>query len=173
MGAGIPDLVTVDDELVSLKVGIRSDRTEVGAGTGFRQEQAPAFFAAQRLGQVTQLLLLARMRQHHRTEYRDVGDGRARQRHLFVEDRQLDVAKAGAAVLFGPGDAKQAGVGKCALPLLQEFVIRLYAGLRSSGARGVGRQIFLYKVADSLAKGFLLWGVVEIHGYITRDLSQS
>ena len=103
------------------------------------------------------------MRQHHRTEYGDVGDRCARQRHLLVENCQLDFAETSAAVLLGPRDAEQAGVGKSALPILQEFVIRLYAGLRSSSARGVGRQIFLYKVADSLAKSFLLWGVVEIH----------
>ena len=146
----------VDDELVADQLGARLERAEVGTRAGLRQAQTPVLLGGQRLAQIALLLFLAAMGQHDRAEHGDVGYGRTGLGHFLVEDGQLHLGFAAAAVLPGPRDAEQSGLVKLALPLDQEFAVSLCARLWRPGPAAILGQIVRNEVADLLAKGFLL-----------------
>ena len=101
-----PDLLAVDDELVTLEPGGGGERCEVGARLGLREALAPHDLPAQDAGQELLLLLLGAPRQERRAD-EDLAQRRhphrgVRLREFLGEHDRLHRRQAASAVLARP-----------------------------------------------------------------------
>ena len=86
--------------------------------------------------------------------------------HLLRVDDLLHDARAAAAPLFGPGDRREPGVGKSAVPGAQTFeplVVDLHRAAGESVADQAVRQVGFEPGAELLAKRLGFYGVAEVH----------
>src|SRR5438093_6161421 len=107
-----PHLLAVDDEVVALIDGARTEARQIGAGAGLGEALAPDLVGVEDRGEMAALLLLgapvdesrARQVQAHVAWY----DGRAGRSVLLVPDDPLDQSSVAPPVLLGPRDADPA-----------------------------------------------------------------
>src|SRR5262249_46022199 len=101
--------------------------------------------------------LLADVAQPSRTAGADV---------FFVEDHLLREIKAGAAVLFGPGEAGEAGPPEVALPGAAQLEVGVLVSRSASPSqdREVAGKILYDPAADAGAEPLFLVGEPQVHG---------
>ncbi len=120
-GVGGPHLLAVDDEVVPVADAAGGQRREVGPGAGLGEALAPDHLVAQHRPDDLLLLGVGADRHHRGREEREAervdGARRVGQHHLLVVDRLHAGGAAAAAVLDGPLDAREPGVGLGALPV--------------------------------------------------------
>src|SRR5262249_55196366 len=145
--AGRPDLLTVDEPVITVAHRARAQAGEIGAGARLAEQLAPDLFAAQHRPQIA-LLLLVRAVRHDRRPQHALADGKdARWRlvaaFFLVPDDTLNCGGAAAAVLFRPGDAGPAGIRLLCLPFLCTLdASHRTAPLRESGCPLTGSKVF-------------------------------
>ncbi len=140
-----PDLLAVQDVVVTVALGARAQRREVGARARLREALAPHLVAAQDLREVRGLLLVAALLDEGRARVQradevDADVRRACAGRLLVEDQLLGRRRAPPAVFLGPVQARVTGVEEATLPLgvpLAPFGPRVAGRLRRqrAGAR--------------------------------------
>ncbi len=107
LGARRPDLLTVDQEVVTLVLGPGLERGEVRPGARLGEALAPADAAMHDVGDVLLLLglgpVLQKGRPEHADAHADDGVHRADRRHLLLQNTGLLTGEPAAAVLGRPG----------------------------------------------------------------------
>ncbi len=106
LGLGGPDLLAVDDPLVTVEFGLALQRREVRPGLGLGEALAPARLAPEDAGQELLLLLLGAPLEDRRADQRVAEEVAAHRRsgrsELLVQDDRLHRREALAAVLGRP-----------------------------------------------------------------------
>src|SRR5207245_3828631 len=101
-----PHLLAVDDVVIAVLQGGRSQRAEVAAGAGLAEALAPDLFGGEDLRQVPLLLVLAAVYDDRRPRHPEADDvdrrRRLRTRHLLLEDRLLQETCAPPAARLRP-----------------------------------------------------------------------
>ena len=137
LGLGGPDLLAVDDPLVSVELGPRLERGQVGAGIRLAETLAPGDLPLEDPRDELLLLLLGAPLQQRWPDERvaeEVGaQRRPCTRELLVEDYLLQEREAFASVLRRPAGADPAAAEELRRPLLVE----LLALLRRHGEVGI------------------------------------
>ena len=162
-----PDLLTVDDPLVTIAHGLCLQRREIGAGVGFGHADAPHALSGEDGRQILGLLIGATVGDECRTHL-TIGephraDGCAGADEFFADDQAIDRRTSTATELLRPGETDPAA--------RTEFggeVLRPTVDPRVVGAAvlldGLGRHL-----AGLLTKGELLVGPGEFHGQSLAD----
>src|SRR5690554_1554210 len=109
-----PGLLTVDDELVAVALGLHLHIGKIGAGVRFRIALTPADLTTRDLREVLVFLLLVSELEERRADHREPKTNhrtrKAEGTHLFVEDGRMLPAEAGAAIFFGPSRRREAAL---------------------------------------------------------------
>src|SRR5205814_3388686 len=102
-----PDLLAIDEEVVTLVDALRAQRREVRAGARLGIALAPPHLAGDDSGHVLLLLLLAAILQQGRTEHHHAHAAdripRPAPVHLLLQHARLLARQPAGAVLPGPG----------------------------------------------------------------------
>ena len=174
-----PDLLPVDDEIVTVAHGARGQRGEIGAGAGLAIALRPGHGAVKNRRQVLVLLLVRPVNDERRAKHVNAGSahcGRAGLRDFLVEDELLHGGQTTAAVFGGPMRSNPVTLGERGMPVDRRLqcdrVVRLAVvlpgALRHRTARRevsvALRQPFTNQCRHFTAKGGLLRGVAPIHG---------
>ena len=158
-----PDLLTVDDPLITDQLGAGLERGEIAARARLAVPLAPLVFAAQRLRNEFLLLPLFPLLEqcgdeHHRTDSSRV-EGRAQIAKLLGDHARLLRVRGllGAAVLLRNAAQQVAALHR----LLAKGVPSRLVGTPTVGA--LRTPVFSEEVLHFLAKGLVLRAVAEIH----------
>ena len=166
VGAGGPDLLAVDDELVAVDLGAGLEGGEVGAGVGLGEALAPDVLRGGDAGKVALLLLLGAVDDERGAELvgLSVEHGGAPVGELFLENGLLDEGLAEAAVLLGPRDADPAA-GAELLAELQGVgpVLCGKAALAAPAVAELFGRLGVNELADLGPERIFLWGETELH----------
>ncbi len=163
-------LGAVDDVLVALADGGRAHAGDVGAGVGLGQAEGGELVV---LGQHPEVLLLELLgagegerRGGEAVGADRGGDAGAAPGELLLDDRALEVAEAGPAVLLG-----RVAVHEAELPGLAEHVL----GPRAVAVvlPGDGTDLLLGEVVRHLAQRLLLVGKREVHHGFSSQIDWS
>ena len=107
VGAGGPDLLAIDDEVIAVVFGASAQRRQIRAGTRFRIALAPPHFAASDFRQVAGLLFVGAVFQKRGADHRRAHACHRRSNvqgaHLLQQRHVVFFVQAGAAVLLRPG----------------------------------------------------------------------
>src|SRR5690606_3035468 len=159
LGAGGPDLLAVDQEVVALVLGAGRKAGQVRAGAGFGEALAPPDLAGDDAGDVALLLLFGPVFQERRAEHHDahaadrvVGAGSGQ---FLDDDLRSGGVESAAAVLGRPGRHAPALLAHDLLPgEARRIGLRLVEGARAGGlALQRRREVLRDPVARLLAKG--------------------
>ena len=159
-----PGLLAVDDVVIALAIGARSERREIGAGAGFRVSLAPPVGAVEDARQIVGLLRVAAVFHQHGRDHRypeRQHAGRSDARAFFVPDVALGGVPARAAIFRRPRDHRPAARAEQLVPArvvvaVQTFV---FEDLVTQRVRQVGFE----PGADVGAKCVVGGGIVQVH----------
>src|SRR6266511_4928413 len=169
MGERGPDLLAVEDVVLTVLHRAGLERGQIGARVGLRVALTPDLLAGEHLGRVALLLLLRPVGNDGRARHaygEDVEDGRRLvERHLLLQDHLFHEGEATAPVFLGPGEPHEAVFVHQTLPAPEELV---GLGTRHVGALPeprdpVLREVLVEPVAHLITKGLLLRGQREVH----------
>ncbi len=169
VGAGVPDLLAVDDPGVTVALGPGAQAGQVGAGAGLAVELAPQLIAAQDGIEVLLLLLGGAVGDEGRADHVH-RDRQHAGRHvelalLLGEDAGLVRRAAPPPVRLGPRDARPAAVIQRALPATAGLEVARIVG-RGHRRSGIGLAtlgVGLEPRPGFGTEGRLVRGVVEVH----------
>ena len=126
VGAGGPDLLAIDHEVVALVLRPGTKGGEVRPGTGFRVALAPPDLSPGDAGQVTDLLVLGAVFEKGRPDHRGAHAGNRRAdlqgAHLLEQRDELLLVEPRATVFLRPGRHGEAALGAAIDP--QPLVVR-------------------------------------------------
>src|SRR6516164_1843660 len=160
-GAGLPDLLPVDDVMIAVATRLRAHGTDIGARAGLRYRDRHANLTGEQLGQKMALLLLAAIAQQIEAAKHTAAVGHdeigARTCELFCNDRHVDDTAAQSAVLFRKWQAQQASVGPGLIELvwIKALAIEPADIVRSCDA--------CHQLAHALAQHELFFGEIAVH----------
>ena len=161
-----PDLLPVDDPLVTIEHGTGLQRRQVGARVRLAEALAPARLALQDRGQELLLLFLSAPLQDRRADERvaeEVGPQRCLgPRELLRQHDTLHRGEPLAAVLDGPRGADPAAGEQLRRPLVVELLARLRAHLEAR-LRPAGRQVLVQPRPDLAAERLGVGGIAQVH----------
>ena len=137
LGAGRPDLLSVDHVVVAVALRPRLERSEVRAGARLAEPLAPLRLTREDAAQVLLLLLLSAVDDQRRADHSRAHAAHQRRpvlRELLVHDELLHDGKAGAAVLLRPGRRDPALVRQLRPPSLHLLEARAHVAATSAAA---------------------------------------
>ena len=117
-----PQLLAVDHPTVTVQLGPRRQRSEVGTGTRLRETLAPSVLTAQDPRQVEALLLLGAPAEQRATEHLDAERvvvthcRHTGARQLLDEHHLFDLGESGSPVLLRPRHGQESVGGECVAP---------------------------------------------------------
>src|SRR5262249_55049917 len=147
LGAGVPDLLPVGDEVAVVDHTASCNRSEIRARARFGEALREQKITAENAGQPAPTLLLGADRDDRRPGVRQADEKRFAAAApgtlmLFVKDQLLHGGGALATVLRGPCDARQTGLCQALLPVpLRLQVMRVDVVADSSQWWRFGRRI--------------------------------
>ena len=166
LGPGGPDLLAVDDPLVSVLHGSGTQIGHVRAPRGFGEELAPDVFPGGHLGKVGGPLLVSRKAHDHRATHAQA-DGKGLGGHVvarlfLIPNDHFHGRGAPAPEGLGPVQAGPAVLLLQLLPGLgpgKEIAFRFL----SPCSAGEGRRVLFKKAPRLLAKAGFFCGICKIH----------
>jgi hypothetical protein len=163
-----PDLLPVDDEVVTVPHGPGLEGREIRARIGLGVALAPDLLAGQDLLEVPLLLRVGAVRDDRRAGHPEAEDVERRRRpmehQLLVEEELLHPREPAAAVLLRPREPEEPGLVELPLPVPAEIVELGPRHLADHGARGpVRREVGGEPRSHLGAEGLLLGSEPEIH----------
>ena len=163
VGARGPGLLTVDEPVIALVLGLASQRREIRAGVRLGVAEGPEDLAPADRGNVLALLLLGAVLEDRRPDHRDaharLHDERVegpRRRHLLLQDLGLELGEAAAPVLRGPGRRRPALLAEALAPGVEVRVLaveELAADQLGAAAGEALRKVFVKPIASLAAEG--------------------
>ena len=166
LGAGGPQLVAIDHEVVAFQAGGGLQRGEVGAGAGFGVADREQDLAGGDALQELRLLLVGAELHQRRADGADGHEGQRRPGDvgLFKEDQLLGGRVALAAVLLRPAEGQPA----VAADLADGVAVQVAPFHAAQGGAQLGGHQVLEVVPHLEAQGVLLGGQVYEHGILLR-----
>ena len=173
VGHARPHLLTLDDEPVTLPGCPRLDVRQVGPGVGLGEPLTPQVVGGQDPREEPALLGRRAVLHEGGPQHREPAAvdelGRARPRHLLVEDDLLDDRRAPAPELRRPVQPDVAGLAHPLLPRAKLLDLVRGAARRREGAPAeVTGQIGLEPLPELGPEGLLGRGEPEIHRQTSR-----
>ncbi len=166
LGLGRPDLLTVDDPLVSVQLRPGLERRQVGSCVRLAEALAPGDLAPQDARDELFLLVLSAPLQERGPDKgvsEEVGaQWRSGACELLVEDHLLQERETLPSVLHRPAGADVASAVKLGRPLLVEGGT-LLLGHREAGLTPAVGQVLVQPSLDLNAKFLCLGGVRQVH----------
>ena len=127
-----PDLLTVDDEVITVPNSASRQRGEVRSGAGLAIALRPGDVAVEDRREVLLLLLVRAVDDQRRTKHVDTGAANGRRaglRNLLIEDELLHRGETATAVFRRPVRRDPMMLGECGMPVDGGPVLNRVAGL--------------------------------------------
>ena len=162
-----PDLLAVDDEVVTVSHRSGAQRGEIGSGFGLRHPLAPDVVGAHHPGEQRRLLGFGAVLHDRGSDVVQPNDverhGSPSARGFLGVDQLLEHRRSAATVVARPGDRGPPRVRHRLVPGTQHFERRVVAASGASSGDQLSRQICGQPVAQLGAELFHFRWVGEVH----------